>query len=107
GRFEEAAREMTHAREVNPLSLIANGALGWVYFYARRYEDAIAQCDLALEMAPDWDLCHIWKGQVEGSGVRGTRPAGRGDRVAPGRRRAVRRDRDQHGRAGPGPCHVR
>lgn len=64
GRFEEAAREMTHAREVNPLSLIANGALGWVYFYARRYEDAIAQCDLALEMAPDWDLCHIWKGQA-------------------------------------------
>ena len=64
GRFDEAAREMTHARELNPLSLIANGALGWVYFFAHRYEDAIAQCDLALEMAPDWDLCHIWSGQA-------------------------------------------
>ncbi|MGH9162081.1 MAG: BTAD domain-containing putative transcriptional regulator, partial [Vicinamibacteraceae bacterium] len=28
GRFDEAAREMSRAREVNPLSLIANGALG-------------------------------------------------------------------------------
>jgi tetratricopeptide (TPR) repeat protein len=55
---------MTYARELNPLSLIANGALGWGYFYARRYEDAIAQCDLALEMSPDWDLCHIWRGQA-------------------------------------------
>ena len=64
GRFDEAAREMTHARELNPLSLIANGALGWVYFFARRYEDAIAQCNLALEMAPDWDLCRIWQGQA-------------------------------------------
>jgi len=64
GRFDEAAREMTLAREVNPLSLIANGALGWVYFYARRYEDATAQCDLALEMDPDWDLCHIWRGKA-------------------------------------------
>src|SRR5690606_17049477 len=64
GRFDEAAREMTYARELNPLSLIANGALGWVYFFAHRYEDAVAQCDLALEMAPDWDLCHIWRGQA-------------------------------------------
>ncbi|GBD31868.1 Serine/threonine-protein kinase PknB [bacterium HR33] len=64
GRFEEAAREMNYARELNPLSLIANGALGWVYFYARRYEDAIAQCDLALEMSPDWDLGHLWRGQA-------------------------------------------
>src|SRR5690606_38865766 len=64
GRFDEAAREMTYAREVNPLSLIANGALGWGYYFARRYEEAVAQCDLALEMAPDWDLCHIWRGQA-------------------------------------------
>lgn len=64
GRFDEAAREMSHARELNPLSLIANGALGWVYLYARRYEDAIEQIDLALEMSPDWDLGHIWRGQA-------------------------------------------
>jgi len=64
GRFDEAAREMSRARETNPLSLIANGALGWVYLYARRYEDALAQLELALEMAPDWDLGHLWRGQA-------------------------------------------
>ncbi|MGH7576931.1 MAG: tetratricopeptide repeat protein, partial [Longimicrobiales bacterium] len=64
GRFDEAEREMSLAREVNPLSLIANGALGWVYFYARRFDEAVRQCELALEMDPDWDLGHLWRGQA-------------------------------------------
>ena len=64
GRFEEAELEMSRAREVNPLSLIANGALGWVYYYAGRYQDAVRQCDLALEMDADWDLGHFWRGMA-------------------------------------------
>lgn len=64
GRFEEAEREMSRAREVNPLSLIANLALGWVYYYAGRYEDAVRQGDLALEMDPEWDLGHLWRGMA-------------------------------------------
>lgn len=69
GRFDEAERAMNLARETNPLSLIANGALGWVYYYAGRYEDAVRQCDLALEMDPAWDLCHLWRGYaLEGMG---------------------------------------
>lgn len=69
GRFDEAERAMNLARETNPLSLIANGALGWVYYYAGRYEDAVRQCDLALEMDPGWDLCHLWRGfALEGIG---------------------------------------
>ncbi len=69
GRFDEAERAMNLARETNPLSLIANGALGWVYYYSGRYEDAVRQCDLALEMDPDWDLGHLWRGfALEGMG---------------------------------------
>lgn len=69
GRFDEAERAMNLARETNPLSLIANGALGWVYYYAGRYEDAVRQCDLALEMDPGWDLGHLWRGfALEGMG---------------------------------------
>lgn len=64
GRFDEAEREMIEAREVNPLSLIANGALGWVYFFARKYEAAVEQCNVALEMDADWDLCYLWRGQA-------------------------------------------
>lgn len=65
GRFDEAEREMSYARETNPLSLIATGALGWVYLFAGRYEDAIEQCDRALEMDPWWDLGHLWRGLAE------------------------------------------
>jgi TolB-like protein/DNA-binding SARP family transcriptional activator/Flp pilus assembly protein TadD len=69
GRFDEAERAMNLARETNPLSLIANGALGFVYYYAGRYEDALRQCDLALEMDPGWDLGHLWRGfALEGMG---------------------------------------
>ena len=62
GRFDEAERAMNRARETNPLSLIANGALGWVYYHAGRFEEAVRQCDLALEMDPEWDLGHLWRG---------------------------------------------
>lgn len=64
GRFDEAVRAMGRAREVNPLSLIANGALGFVHYYAGRDREAVAQIDLALEMAPDWDIGHLWRGQA-------------------------------------------
>lgn len=61
-RFPEAVREMSRARETNPLSLIANLALGWVYYYAGRYDEAVKQCDLALEMDDEWDLAYLWRG---------------------------------------------
>jgi TolB-like protein/DNA-binding SARP family transcriptional activator/Flp pilus assembly protein TadD len=64
GRFDDADRAMERARETNPLSLIANGALGWVRYYAGRYEDALEQYELALEMDPDWELAHQWRGQA-------------------------------------------
>lgn len=73
GRFEEAVREMSLARQVNPLSLIANGALGWVHYYAGRYAQAVRQCDRALEMDPDWDLGYLWRGlALEQAGRHGT-----------------------------------
>ena len=62
GRFDEAEREMLHAQELDPLSLIANAALGWVYYQAGKNEDAIRQLNFTLELNPDFELAYLWKG---------------------------------------------
>ena len=62
GRFDEAEREMRIAQERDPLSLIANAALGWTFYYAGDLQRAIAQCDHTLELNRDFQLAHLWKG---------------------------------------------
>ena len=64
GRFDEAERAMRRAMELDPLSLIANAALGWVHYYAREPHRAMAQLDRTLELNPDFLLARMWKGQV-------------------------------------------
>ncbi|HSJ25392.1 MAG TPA: BTAD domain-containing putative transcriptional regulator [Longimicrobiales bacterium] len=62
GRFEEAVREMRAAQDLDPLSLIANAALGWVLYYAGEYERSIDQLDRTLELNPDFELAYLWRG---------------------------------------------
>jgi TolB-like protein/DNA-binding SARP family transcriptional activator/Tfp pilus assembly protein PilF len=61
-RFDEAEREMRTAQERDPLSLIANAALGWTFYYAGDFPRAIAQCDHTLELNRNFQLAHLWKG---------------------------------------------
>lgn len=49
GRLDEAIDESRRAREENPLSVSLISALGWTYFYAHRWDDAITQFRQALE----------------------------------------------------------
>jgi TolB-like protein/DNA-binding SARP family transcriptional activator/Tfp pilus assembly protein PilF len=68
-RFDEAQREMRTAQERDPLSLIANAALGWTFYYAGDFQRAIAQCDHTLELNRQFELAHLWKGwALEGAG---------------------------------------
>jgi serine/threonine-protein kinase len=62
GRFDEAEREMRRAQEIDPLSLIASAALGWVQYYAGDYAAAAAQCLRTLELNPTYGLAHLWRG---------------------------------------------
>jgi TolB-like protein/Tfp pilus assembly protein PilF len=62
GRFDEAVAAMRRAQEVDPLSLIASAALGWVHFYQRNYDAAVEQCRRTLELNPRFDLAHLWAG---------------------------------------------
>jgi len=50
GRFEEARRELREAQRRDPLSLIIITNTGWVDYYARNYDAAIAGCLEALRI---------------------------------------------------------
>src|SRR5215469_7312566 len=52
GLFYEAIADGKRAVELDPLSLIINVDLGVTYFFARRYDEAIAQQRKALEIDP-------------------------------------------------------
>jgi eukaryotic-like serine/threonine-protein kinase len=58
GRFEEARREMARAVALDPSSVVINAVEAWVSFLSRRYVDAIAQANRALEMDNDSLLAH-------------------------------------------------
>ena len=49
GRIDEAINESKQARLQSPLSVSLISALGWTYYYAHRWDDAIAQFRQALE----------------------------------------------------------
>ena len=54
GRFEEGLQEMKRARDLDPLSPLIITDYCNDLQYARRYDDAIAQCSAALEIEPDY-----------------------------------------------------
>lgn len=64
GRFDEAEREMRRATELDPLSLIANAALGWVLYHAGSHQAALDQLALAQELDPEFELTYLWRGWV-------------------------------------------
>ena len=58
GRFEDARREMARAVALDPSSVAINAVEAWVSFLSRRYGDAIAQANRALEMDNGSLLAH-------------------------------------------------
>ena len=54
GRHEEAIAEIRRAKEINPTSLIINAVEAWVLYYARDYDQAIAQAQKVVEMDPQF-----------------------------------------------------
>jgi TolB-like protein/DNA-binding winged helix-turn-helix (wHTH) protein len=52
GRTGKAAVEMRQALDLDPLSLIYNTDLGWIYFVGRQYSLAAAQYKQVLDMEP-------------------------------------------------------
>jgi tetratricopeptide (TPR) repeat protein len=64
GRFDPAIAEGKRAIELDPLSLIINADISWLYMCAHRYNDAEAQARKALEIDPRFFLAHYYLGAV-------------------------------------------
>lgn len=60
-RFDEAVREMRAAQELDPLSQIANAALGWIHYHAGEPQRAVDQLTHMLEINPDFELAYLWR----------------------------------------------
>jgi tetratricopeptide (TPR) repeat protein len=54
GRIDEAIAEAGKAVDLDPLSLIYNTDLGWMYALARRYDLAVERLNQVLEMDPNF-----------------------------------------------------
>ena len=59
GRREESLAEIRRAQELDPLSLIIQRDVADMLYYARRYDDAIAQCRKTLERDPNFALANF------------------------------------------------
>ena len=58
GRHAEALARMKNSQELDPLSLIINVAVGWAFYYSRRYEDAIEQLRRTLDLDPNYPVTY-------------------------------------------------
>jgi len=54
GRIEEGIIECEQAVRLDPLALMVNAGLGWVYLCARRYDQMVDQGNKALELDPNF-----------------------------------------------------
>ena len=60
GRFDRAVSEGKRAVELDPLALVNNADLGWIYINARRYDDAISQLRETIEIDPRFYLARYY-----------------------------------------------
>jgi tetratricopeptide (TPR) repeat protein len=61
-RTEDALAEIRIAKQLDPLSLIINADLAHLLYFARRYDEAIAQSRRTLEMDPNFAAAHVSAG---------------------------------------------
>ena len=62
GRGDEAMEAMHRARQIDPLSPVISHHSAWVYFHARRHDDAVRVSRSALEVDPSFPFGHYWLG---------------------------------------------
>jgi TolB-like protein/DNA-binding winged helix-turn-helix (wHTH) protein len=62
GRFDEGFREMAVARRLDPLSLPIRISEGAEFYMARRYDDALGECDRILEIEPNFAPAYLYRG---------------------------------------------
>lgn len=64
GRPSEALQAIEAAQRRDPLSLAVNTDLGFHYYYTRRYDEAVKQLKLVLDMNSNFPPAHLWLGRT-------------------------------------------
>lgn len=64
GRFDKAIAEITKALNLDPLSLIVNANMAWIFYFAGRYDDAEQQLKKTMDMNLDFLSAHVKLGWV-------------------------------------------
>ncbi|MCC6341810.1 MAG: winged helix-turn-helix domain-containing protein [Bryobacterales bacterium] len=64
GKFEESAREIARARELDPVSPLTHGLSGALANHARRDSLAAGHLRRALTLNPNLWVLHLWNGRV-------------------------------------------
>ena len=64
GRLDEAVAEAKKAQDADPLSLSTIANTGWISFLARDYDEAIEQCDKAIEMDATFVPAYVYRGMA-------------------------------------------
>ena len=64
GRHEEALAFAEHARRVDPVWPLAQMNVATIHYFARRYDEAIAEIGDTLDLAPDFGPARILLGRV-------------------------------------------
>jgi eukaryotic-like serine/threonine-protein kinase len=59
GRQVEAIAQMKNSQTLDPLSLIINVAIGWAYYHARRFDEALEQLLQTVELDPNYPVT-LW-----------------------------------------------
>ncbi|MBT2187094.1 winged helix-turn-helix domain-containing protein [Sphingobium nicotianae] len=54
GRFEDALRDLRRAQAIEPLAANVSANIAMAYYYAGEYDQAIAQAEATLELAPQF-----------------------------------------------------
>ena len=58
GRQGEAIARMKKSQDLDPLSLIISVAVGWAFYFARRYEEAIEQLRRTIDLDPNYPITY-------------------------------------------------
>jgi eukaryotic-like serine/threonine-protein kinase len=58
GRQAEAIAKIKSSHDLDPLSLIINVAVGWAFYHARRYDEAIEQLRRTAELDPNYPITY-------------------------------------------------
>lgn len=64
GRFDEAVSAMRRAQAIDPLSLIASAALGWVQYYRGDFDAAVQQCRTTIALNAGFEQAWVWGGMA-------------------------------------------